>query len=281
MCILGLIFGIITIVSSDIINIILISHHICIIPVISEEATWASALSQWHHNDLSQRRDVSLEPLVDGGSVSWKGRREWRHEKKHHRQKLSSFLIFPYASICQPFLFLCFSVSHFLSHCVSVLGGAGQARSVWFRAVSRRRIGSIYSLVCSGPHWPEVSVCFSLRLPVGFCQSVIHLSHISWSPFYLILPTDTGLTISSSPSSTISWCLTSSASLLMLTHVSHHTQFSTSFHLFTWLYQPVLFIVLNNDSEKSFSSVDMWFVYLIILQSDSFFLWNVKNDDRC
>lgn len=71
-------------------------------------------------------------------------------------------------------LSMCFSVSHFLSHCVSVslLTDAGRARSVWFRAVSWRRIGSIYSLVCSGPHWPEVSVCFSVSVSLPFIYFV-------------------------------------------------------------------------------------------------------------
>lgn len=226
--------------SSDIINTILISHHSSLCShhrtVICEEATRASALSRWLGADLSQRRDVSLEPLVDGGgSVDWKGKRERSHDKSSslpetfpplsHFSSLLHLSAFP--------LSLCLSL--FLSHCVSVsvLGGAGQARSVWFRAVSRRRIGSIYSLVCSGPQWPEVSVCFSLRLPVGFCRSVIHLSHISWSPLYLILPTDPGLAIASSPSSVISLCLTSSASLwISCSQMLTLVQRSFSFYLF-------------------------------------------------
>lgn len=85
-----------------------------------------------------------------------------------------------FSFVCRP---LCMSVSLslFLCHCVSdsLHGDAGRARSVWIRAVSRRSVESIYSLVCSGPHWTKVSVCFSFCLLVSFCQSAIHLSHIS------------------------------------------------------------------------------------------------------
>lgn len=143
--------------------------------------------------DMSNRRwttDTRLtshsDRTSDWSSACW-WRKLWQEVKKtlsETRLRLSRLSVRLHLSV---FLCFCFSVPHFLSHCVSVslLGDAGRARSAWFRAVSRRRIGSIYRLVCSGPHWPEVSVCF-----FSFCRSVIHLSHISWSSSYPVLPSD-------------------------------------------------------------------------------------------
>lgn len=110
-------------------------------------------------------------PLIATGRLTgvtcW-FRKLWRERKESVSKFFTVLLISPSASICQS-LSVCFSVS--------LQGDAGRPGSVWFRAVSWRRIGFIYSPVCSGPHRLEVSVCFFC-----FCQSVIHLSHIIGLP---------------------------------------------------------------------------------------------------
>lgn len=77
-------------------------------------------------------------------------------------------------------LSLCLSGCHCLTFCAIVslflLGDEGQTRSAWIRAVSRRRIGSIYSLVCSGPFWPKglfpVCLSMSVSLPLIYLLSM-------------------------------------------------------------------------------------------------------------
>lgn len=102
--------------------------------------------------------DTRLTSHCDGTS-------DWSHLLMQEGISVKTLPRLSHFSVC-----VHLSVSLCLTFCLigSLQGDAGRARSVWFRAVSRRRIESIYSPVCSGPHWLEVSVCFSVSVSLSF-----------------------------------------------------------------------------------------------------------------
>lgn len=147
----------------------------------------------WCHWLNVDHMSISAGPLTADWPLPASGRQTgltcWCRKGKNRSQNsppLSHFSMCLHLSVllCLFLLSLTFFF-FFFPHCVSLQGDAGRARSVWFRAVSRRRIGSIYSPVCSRPRW-----LWSLCLFFCFYQYVIHLSNISWCSFNPVLPSD-------------------------------------------------------------------------------------------
>lgn len=86
--------------------------------------------------------------------------------------------------------FFCQSVSACSS--AHLQGDAGQDGSVWFRAVSQTRIGSIYS-----PRLHQASLTPSLSVFFSFLPSLIHWSCFWRSSFNPVLPSDNDTSITS------------------------------------------------------------------------------------